>query len=346
MDVPSETWLSAHVFYVPPWEEILVRAIHTFVEFVLGQQSATQFFFVRYWERGHHLRLRFKGNRRVLETVVKPGLGKTLNSYLERKPSQRSEPESTAEVLMRADWYPNNSIQYVKYEPEIERYGGPAGVLIAEKQFHASSRTVLSILSTGDDWDYGRVLGSAIQMHLALAFSFDMSAIEAAQFFSYVLRCWLPSVLVNPIASQEELERQRNETLKAFELKFLEQSSALIPFHRTLWRALEDKVGFEQDWLTYWLDQSMSINSDLRRAHESGELSLSKPVVPHPSTAVPHETQSLWPILESYVHMTNNRLGVSNLDEAYLGYLISKSLMNLSTGNTNEYEVNETSHLG
>ncbi|MFP5247245.1 MAG: lantibiotic dehydratase C-terminal domain-containing protein, partial [Thermoanaerobaculia bacterium] len=32
------------------------------------------------------------------------------------------------------------------------------------------------------------------------------------------------------------------------------------------------------------------------------------------------------PILVSYLHMTNNRLGVANRDEAYLAYLIARSL--------------------
>ncbi|MGB5931124.1 MAG: lantibiotic dehydratase C-terminal domain-containing protein, partial [Cyclobacteriaceae bacterium] len=33
-----------------------------------------------------------------------------------------------------------------------------------------------------------------------------------------------------------------------------------------------------------------------------------------------------WRIYDSYVHMTNNRLGIQNRDEAYLAYLIKKCL--------------------
>jgi hypothetical protein len=35
-------------------------------------------------------------------------------------------------------------------------------------------------------------------------------------------------------------------------------------------------------------------------------------------------------VLSSYVHMTNNRLGVSILDEIYLSYVIGKALPDLS----------------
>ena len=41
---------------------------------------------------------------------------------------------------------------------------------------------------------------------------------------------------------------------------------------------------------------------------------------------MPEELTRLWPILESYTHMTNNRLGVLNRDEAFLGYLIENTM--------------------
>lgn len=37
-------------------------------------------------------------------------------------------------------------------------------------------------------------------------------------------------------------------------------------------------------------------------------------------------TDKLWYIYESLIHMTNNRLGITNSDEAYLAYLIYKTI--------------------
>jgi hypothetical protein len=49
-----------------------------------------------------------------------------------------------------------------------------------------------------------------------------------------------------------------------------------------------------------------------------------------PTIDISEEQQQLWPIFESYVHMTNNRLGILNRDESYLGYLMQQSLTALS----------------
>src|SRR5260221_3291373 len=104
MDVPAEAWLSAHLYYAPPWEEMLVQAIQPFVEGILAKQWANQFFFIRYWERGPHIRLRFKGETNVLEQIAKPELARVFISYCDQKPSQRQKPESDAEDLIRRGW--------------------------------------------------------------------------------------------------------------------------------------------------------------------------------------------------------------------------------------------------
>jgi hypothetical protein len=36
--------------------------------------------------------------------------------------------------------------------------------------------------------------------------------------------------------------------------------------------------------------------------------------------------QQLWAIYDSYIHMLNNRLGIMNRDEGYLGFLIKEVL--------------------
>ena len=43
----------------------------------------------------------------------------------------------------------------------------------------------------------------------------------------------------------------------------------------------------------------------------------------------PKANQERWAIYDSYVHMTNNRLGILNRDEAYLAYIMVEMVAEL-----------------
>jgi thiopeptide-type bacteriocin biosynthesis protein len=276
----------------------------------MEKNLAERFFFIRYWERGPHLRLRFKGEKERLESEVKPALVSHFRNYFEKKPSQRKEPEDQ-------QWFPNNSIQYIPYEPELERYGGPTGILIAEEHFAASSDAVLAVIEESGQWDYDRALGAAIQLHLGFAFSLGMDLVETAAFYSHIFHLWFSrSWGYETDISPGELKKRRDITLNAFAENFAKQKATLIPYHNTLWNAFTGNISFEQEWLNRWMVQTAATGNRLKAAHANGEL-----VFPQRLTSQP-----LWYILESYVHMTNNRLGILNRDEAFLGYLIKESL--------------------
>ncbi len=319
MRAATEDWVSAYLYYAEPWERFLAGAVKPFAESTLRAGIAEQFFFIRYWERGPHIRLRFKGKRTVLEQKLKPELLSYFLQYFYQNPSIRKESPS----LNAERWFPNNSIQFIGYEREIARYGGPLGILIAEQQFQASSSTVLSILENATDWDYNLALGSAIQMHLAFAFILGMTSPVLRLFSDYISNEWISKMLafehnVTLEKSQERLDR----ILTAFEGSFAAQQNFLVPFHEKIWKCLVHKIEFEQEWLNHWIIQMKGVASQLKEAHEKGTLILPKAAGLQPET-------ELWPVLESFVHMTNNRLGVLNQDEAYLGYLVRRTIESL-----------------
>jgi thiopeptide-type bacteriocin biosynthesis protein len=96
--------------------------LHQFLE----SGAADRWFFIRYMDPEPHLRLRVRviGSRGLLE--VRPAL------------------EALAGALHRDGgiW----RIQWDTYEREVERYGGPEGIEIAERVFHADSEAVVEIL--------------------------------------------------------------------------------------------------------------------------------------------------------------------------------------------------------
>ncbi|NIP28752.1 MAG: hypothetical protein GWN55_09740 [Phycisphaerae bacterium] len=327
MTPSPKPWLAAYLYYAEPWETFLTQAVKPFVETIFGQKLAEQFFFIRYWERGPHIRLRFKGDHHTLEHKVKPALESFFAGYFETNPSQRSEPDRVKTLPVKQGWFPNNSIQFMPYEPEIERYGGPAGILIAEKQFEISSRAVLHLLNVSKQWDYERALGAAIQLHLGFAWALGMDLAEAKQFYTRIFDGWFSRAYgFAPHMPTEEAQRRRQITLQAFAENFEQQQEMLVGYHQTLWEAFSGGVEFEQAWLNDWLAGMITIRRELGAAQREGRLIFPEGFKPNPTLDVPPAHQQLWSILSSYVHMTNNRLGILNQDEAYLGYLIQRSL--------------------
>ena len=323
----TKIWLAAYLYYSEPWEEFLIGTVQPFVNRVFEKKWADQFFFIRYWERGPHIRLRFKGDADTLEKQVKSRLDSYFLDYFKNHPSERQEPDGMEKWQPDHQWFPNNSVQYIQYEPEIERYGGPHCILIAEKQFEVSSRAVLAVIEESENWDYDRALGAAIQLHLGFAFALGMDLVEATEFYSRISRMWFARAYgYTEDISAEELKKRQDTTLKAFEENFEKQKSTLVPYHQTLWGAFTEGIEFEQEWLNLWVNRMKSIGEELIHAQQQKKLLIPQWFKPEPNQKTPAKRQEVWTVLESYVHMTNNRLGILNRDEAYLGFLIKESL--------------------
>ena len=331
MPVPTTDWLAAYLYYAEPWEAFLTEAVGPFIEKVMAAQRAEQYFFIRYWERGPHVRLRFKGEPGVLEEKVKPALIAHFEAYFEAHPSERLDPQWVNDLSEEGRWYPNNTIQFIPYEPEVDRYAGPEGLLIAERQFEASTRAVLAIIEANEGWSYDRALGAGIQLHLGFAHALGMPLEEAAQFYVYIYRGWFArSYGFHQGLSEEERVQRQEETQALFDKQFAQQSGVLIPYHETLWQALEDGVEFTSKWLNRWIDEMRDVGVAFREAQAEGRLDFSQEWHPHdPKRGIPVSQQVRWSVLGSYVHMTNNRLGILNRDEAFLGYLIQRCLREL-----------------
>jgi thiopeptide-type bacteriocin biosynthesis protein len=330
-DVSSGDWLAAYLYYAEPWEEFLRDAVKPFVEDILRRKLVQQFFFIRYWERGPHIRLRFKGEGGILSQKVKPKLRAYFNKYFADHPHDRFEPPDSY------TWLPNHSIQFVDYEPEVERYGGAKGIRIAEKQFEASSRAALSIISESTNWTYEKAMGAAIQLHLSFAHAFAMDLSGAWAFFDYIFKGWFSAAYgYVPKIAADELRKCKEETLKAFEENFIKQQTVLVPFHQTFWQALNQQAEFEQSWLNQWLRQMQIVYKQLKKAQEQNRLVFPKWFKANPELVTTKSSEALWPPLSSFVHMTNNRLGILNRDEGYLGYLTKRSLeaIQLEAGTT------------
>ena len=75
----NDFWLSAYLYYHEPWETFITKAVSPFIDKMLEKHLVKRFFFIRYWEKGPHIRLRFQGNKQTIEEKIKPNL-KTIRN--------------------------------------------------------------------------------------------------------------------------------------------------------------------------------------------------------------------------------------------------------------------------
>ncbi len=327
----QEYCLAVYIFCSDPWEDLLLNCVKPLAQQILNDKLANNYFFIRYWENGPHIRLRFFGDEQTLNNKVKPLLTEKLQAYLQANPTKREDPPGIETLPEKDRWFPNNTIQFIAYEPETDRYGGPKAIGPSELHFQDSSIAILELLEPVGEWSYERALGSAIQLHLSFAHATGMELKEAQEFFSFIFAGWLPRAYTNYGTEAKEILEERQEiTLKAFKENFEAQQEFLIDYHTMLWDAFNEGEEFEEEWLNHWKIKITELSQFLQDLQGKGELQLSPDTHHLTSFETPYEKQQLWFIYGSYIHMTNNRLGIQNRDEAFLGYLIKECLGKLN----------------
>ncbi|MBP6633995.1 MAG: lantibiotic dehydratase [Kofleriaceae bacterium] len=131
---PGSDWLYAKLYTGTASADVLLReAVGPLVHEVMAEGLADRWFFIRYGDPDWHLRVRFHGEPARLAGEVLPRLHARLAPLIDSGACWR--------------------VQLDTYEREVERYGGPVGIDLAERWFHADSEAVLAIVeaSSGDE---------------------------------------------------------------------------------------------------------------------------------------------------------------------------------------------------
>jgi len=326
----KHTWLSVHLFYNEPWEEFLYEAVEPYVSTAIQTGIAESYFFIRYWEKGPHIRLRFKGEKDMMETILKPNMEEHFLNYFESKPSIRVEPNFPKDFDEELKWHPNNTFTYFDYEGELERFGGENGISIIENQFMLSSKTILELIKRKTkSWSYDDALGNAIKLHLTFLNSMGMDINHAIQFLQFFTDNWLPYTYQK---KEEQLEQDEKilkvrDSIASFENSFKAQKESLLPFHKLIWNTLENDDEFDDELLNSWVRENQTFSKTLNEVFDIGNLS--KRSAKYIYTIAPKNDSVnvlLWSIFADLIHLTNNRLGIGNRDESYLTFMMQKCL--------------------
>src|SRR5262249_29903506 len=123
---PGSEWLYVKLYTSPAiLDQVLRDVVGPLVETVLRAGAVDRWVFIRYGDPDWHLRLRFHGQPARLHAEVLPALQASAAPLLADGRACR--------------------LQIDTYEREVERYGGPEGVVLAERMFHADSEAVLEL---------------------------------------------------------------------------------------------------------------------------------------------------------------------------------------------------------
>lgn len=303
---PADThWTSVHLYYSNKGQDFLQQDFFPSVEKLIKEHIIQQFFFVRYFDDQHHIRFRFK----TVPSTNKPPLNDLLQQHFN----------------------PQTQVTLAPYEPEISRYGGQEFMPVAEQQFMASSFACLRLMKEENaSWSYSKALMYALQLHIGLTRTFSMTLSETIYFFETMVHRWIGFTIPNfRKLSADEQTQAIQKSIEQFQ-QLYDQNPGLSQGVLDFWQSFDEEGMFDILWLDQWLADLHEIYQLYKTHYSQGKIHVDAAFLfTPPSPPYVQEKVLLFALSNSFVHMTNNRLGIYNQDESYLAFVIASSLKKL-----------------
>jgi thiopeptide-type bacteriocin biosynthesis protein len=297
------TWCAAHVFLSDPRkaERFLLKVVQP----RMPRANEGAWFFMRYWEGGPHMRIRWTHDGHAPLDEMRAGFIAAIDEYLHHAPPDRerfyrdNKFDGGPQNIESLPWFAEGSVVDLPYLPEFRRYGGESAMAANENLFHASSVLAAKLLAaTADRGDVRSSLAMELMTAGAAALGCDRKS--AAHYFQNYQKQWerFYDGKGVPTPSDEEQAKLR-ERFTAF-------GEADMGPGSIWWRAVRNLM------------------AELRSLGGQGRL-----FMPHDGTPVAtdnHLQRALGSILASQTHMLNNRLGINPGQEYRLARLAELAL--------------------
>jgi thiopeptide-type bacteriocin biosynthesis protein len=292
-----QSWKSYRVYYqFQPGYDGLILLLAEQLDVLMARGRISKWFFLRYWEDGPHIRVRYLADGELGEEE----LFSLVRDYISRYPAirrlskeeyfQGHKFDGEPLDLHDLDWYEEGEIIAKPYEPEYERYGGAPLMPLTESLFMESSRLAAHMLDL--------TAGSAFTRRLLVG----MRLLEelAEQTFTRVPR--LGGVLSFYRKSAESWQR-------LYQLGDMTLSAKLVHWcaEHPDWREATDR-----------LLRSSGDYEELRNRLLDGFAAIAE---------AEEEDQRVRSIVYSHLHMLNNRFGIGPEFE----YSLYRTLCGLKT---------------
>lgn len=232
-------WLSYYIFLEPPYEPCLTELVYPLTKKLQQMNQISQFFYIRYREGGHHIRLRCKPKREQNRYLTSQIIEDSIKQY-----------QNQTRLV--------SSYRQQEYIPEVVRYGGLHAIELAHKQFYLSSHVILDyFLKQSPEPSYGNKLAFATLLHLISVLVFE--TVDHARFSEYLIACYTKT----------------NDTTADKSMIVLAQNQAQqkLPFYHQIISTMFSTQQFESVLLRQWLDGSKQIHNSLIKRNLEKKLS-------------------------------------------------------------------------
>ncbi|MCH0538178.1 lantibiotic biosynthesis protein [Streptomyces sp. MUM 203J] len=295
------------------------------------------YFFINYWLEGPHVRLRVKPSSPDAADEVRRRTGQAVDAFLAERPAlyevdsgflkdfyntlfeiefPAAERAHYTDDEGRMRLRPNNSRSPEPYEPEYGKYGGPAGIELAEWHFRHSSDLVIEAFRTKNLHLRTVLLGTSAQLMMVMSGTFLPGDGELADYLDSYYEFWHRAFPGTGFIGSEEYDTNYAAIAPKLASRFAAVRAAVsgtagappLPAFLAGWAGhcaeLRDRA------------RELAVNGDLVFRSWDGERDER---VTDPAEALPR-------LLSPYMHMTNNRLHVTIRDEAYLAHVLGRAL--------------------
>jgi thiopeptide-type bacteriocin biosynthesis protein len=322
----NNNYLGVHVFYnTADLRGVLLDCIEPLVRQLQARELLERYFFIRYWEGGAHVRLRLLPREHVSHEQIKSCVDREIERFLDERPSLFDPDPEVLGPLMRRLYVteygeeayerefgsagiplrPNNCYFYIPYIPEYARYGGVYCMEVSERHFEVASDVALEVLRNANSNVRTSTLGMAFQLMLHFASTYFQDRVKVAAFFRGFAR-FFEGPNVSP-----EMQAEINRIFARQSQRIDEQIGQLEATNARLCASRLGPLG-------KYIGSALWLREQVTRLYHDGLLDFGEPV-----GTWDHASMRL---LTSYVHMTNNRLGILIAEEVYLANMIVNAL--------------------
>lgn len=333
--VPGD-WLALHVFYAASPRPLLLQCVRPLVAELTEQGLLAGYFFINYWLEGPHLRLRLRPATPQASEQVRMRAEAAVAEFLRRRPAlyevkdsffaelyntlfELEYREEDRERLLGPDGRmrlrENNTFSLEVYEPELGKYGGPAGVALAEWHFQRSSDLVIEATRTMNLHLRTVVLGLAAQLMMTMSACFLPEQEDLLAFLDRYHAFWDGAFEGTNYTARQGYDRAYRSMGDTLPERFGAIRSAVADQEPQRLPSL----------LRGWAEHCLELRERAGDLARRGEL-VFRSWDGNRDLTVTDPAQALPMLLFPYAHMTNNRLSVTVRDEAFLSYVLGRAL--------------------
>ncbi|GIV97939.1 MAG: lantibiotic biosynthesis protein [Herpetosiphonaceae bacterium] len=286
-------WLYVKLFHGPSQQRadyLVLNVVQPVAHTLLEQGAIAGYFYILYAEGGPHVRFRMQGEHEQLEGIVRPLLERAIPEAFQQIEQIPLQPGRSSPLEGAPRPFP--SFEYDTYEPEYEKYGGKAGMSISERHFQDSSEAAIAVIAG----EHRRQLRRQQAALLLIEALLDQAAGEIPQRAAFYARCRDYWVTMTAPSSE-----QQAEWYTYFDQRY---SAAQATLARQMQGAPAEPL---VSIVTHFREQTGQTLGDLLRLEGQGLL----------ETPIPM-------IVQSYIHMLCNRMGITILEEAFLLHLLHR----------------------